>query len=113
VTSDEIKAAPVAPERPIWRVGLEVPVPERTVPEIRPGPVEWEPYRGIQFSTRVRVAISIAISIIPVFLVLAAGIQIFLGEGRVRAAFVFFLMPVVVIGPLAWWMLRDLWGRHR
>jgi hypothetical protein len=113
VTSDEANTDAVEGLRPVYAVGMEVPVAERTPPEIRPEPVTWEPYRGIQFSVRVRIVISFAVLILPVFLVLAAGVQILAGEGQARVSFVLLLMPVVVIWPVARWALRDLWGRHR
>ena len=113
MTSDESKTEAAEAQRPVYAVGMEVPVAERTPPEIRPVPVGWEPYRGIQFSQRVRVVISIAVLVVPVFLLFAAGVQIVAGEGQGRVAFALLLMPMVVIGPLAWLALRDLWGRHR
>ncbi len=111
--SDEANIEAVEGQRTVYAVGMEVPVAERTPPEIRPEPATWEPYRGIQFSMRVRIVISFAVLILPVFLVLAAGVQILAGEGQARVAFVLLLMPVVVIWPVALWALRDLWGRHR
>jgi hypothetical protein len=111
--SEDAKTDPVQGQRPVYQVGMEVPVAERTPPEIRPEPVAWEPYRGIRFSRKVRIIFSIAVLILPVFLVLAASVQIVAGEGQARVAFVLLLMPVVVIWPVAWWALRDLWGRHR
>ena len=90
---------------------MEVEGPRFTPPEIRPGPPEWERYTPLRFSVRVRAAISVVISIVPVFLVVAAVLQVVLGDGRARAAFVILLLPLVTMGPLLVWAMRDLWGR--
>jgi len=93
-----------------YRPGMEVDGVIFTRPEVRPGPVEWEPYVPPRFSRWTRVAISVALLVLPALLVFGALVQVMLGEGRVRAAFVLLLMPLVPATPLLIRAMRDLWG---
>jgi len=93
-----------------YRPGMEVDGVTFTRPEVRPGPVEWEPYVPPRFSRSTRVAISVALLVLPALLVFSALVQVVLGEGRVRAAFVLLLMPLVPATPLLIRAMRDLWG---
>lgn len=113
MAADDAPSVPVADKRVVYAVGMEVPVGERTPPESRPDPLEWAPYFGLRFSRGVRVVASVAVLFLPTLFVFAAVVQIVMGEGEVRAGSAILLMPVVVMVPVAWWALRDLWGRHR
>ena len=97
--------------RPVpYRPGMEVEPAPYTPPEVRPGPVEWERYVPPRFSWTTRVVISVGLLALPALLVFSAIVQVVAGEGRVRAAFVLLLMPMVPATPLLIRAMRDLWG---
>ena len=101
-----------APYRP-FRPGMEVEPATFTAPEVRPGPQQWERYRAPRFTRPVRVAWTIGILSLPVFLVWAALVQLLMAEGRARAAFAIFLFPMVPLTPLLLRAMHDLWGWER
>lgn len=96
-----------------FRPGMEVDPHSFTPPEVRPGPPRWEKYRAPRFSRGVRVAITIAILVIPTLLLFSAAYQLIAGDGRERAAFAIFLFPLVPLTPLLVRAMRDLWGWER
>jgi hypothetical protein len=99
----------------VFRSGMEIEDgPSFIHPEVRPGPPEWEAYRRPRFSRRVRIVITAVIWAIPALLIyLALSVVIVggsTGDGRARAAFVFFLFPLVPAAPLLLRATKDLWG---
>ena len=103
------------PEQPpgAYAVGMEVTPPEFTRPqEEAPLPV-WEPYYGLRFGRGVRVTLTAAVLLLPALFLVMAVAMLLLGVDRWRAMAAVFLLPLVVLVPVAVRVWRDLWRPHR
>ena len=92
---------------------MAVPPPEFTRPAEQAPLPGWEPYYGLRFGRRGRVALTVAIFFLPALFLLLAVDQLLLAPGEWRAMGALFLLPLVVLVPVAVRVWRDLWRPHR
>jgi hypothetical protein len=98
-----------------YRAGMELDEPSTfTPPATRHSLPKQDRYTPPRFSRPVRVVITGGMWLIPGLLMLQAVMLALtggtIGDGRVRAAAVLFLMPLVPAAPLLIRATRDLWG---
>jgi hypothetical protein len=103
-------APPVRWDRP----GAEVAEPPVfTLPEQRTDPAPWDPYYGLRFGRRTRVALT-AVLLGPATVMILLGLLMLAVEDGPRRAGAFLLFVLVTPSmPLVLWIYRDLWLPRR